>query len=338
MSETSLFAELVKDKNMRELAMKRLAAIKEKKKENKDSEPEECTPVKEVTNTEPSQVVPVDIGQSTYITPSDVNNIPIPCSDTVQPSQAGYTSMPTPANFIYPPPAAAAAAVVVPNTQVPPGLQQVPSNVIPVSSTIIPTHQLQVTVPPPSSYPNLSSVSTPVSSSVMVMGSGQQTAVKITPPRTIITIPDNSMDISPVHENSNDASLSNSAPDVIHIDPEPPVVKTSVSEPVLIKPKPVNIVEIEVSKPTIAEVTPSVLKPKSLTKLPMPPGIRQSDFESIDSPPSRSPSPEPVINKHKTPPRKGIRDLPMPPGEYFSIITISKETLPNSALCMPYTD
>ncbi|PNF31464.1 hypothetical protein B7P43_G03409 [Cryptotermes secundus] len=313
MSETSLFAELVKDKNMRELAMKRLAAIKEKKKENKDSEPEECTPVKEVTSTEPSQVVPVDIGQSTYITPSDVNNIPIPCSDTVQSSQAGYTSVPTPANFIYPPPAAVAAAVVVPNTQVPPVLQQVPSSVIPVSSAIIPTHQLQVTAPPPSSYPNLSSVSTPVSSSIMAMGSGQQTAVKITPPRTIITIPDNSMDISPVHENSNDASLSNSAPDVIHIDPEPPEVKTSVSEPVLIKPKPVNIVEIEVSKPTVAEVTPSVLKPKSLTKLPMPPGIRQSDFESIDSPPSRSPSPEPVINKHKTPPRKGIRDLPMPP-------------------------
>jgi cyclin-dependent kinase 12/13 len=104
---------------------------------------------------------------------------------------------------------------------------------------------------------------------------------------------------------------------VIHIDPEPPALKTSVSEPIPIKPKPVNIVEIEISKSTITEVTPPVLKPKSLTKLPMPPGIRQSDFESIDSPPSRSPSPEPVINKHKTPPRKGIRDLPMPPGECF---------------------
>jgi hypothetical protein len=180
----------------------------------------------------------------------------------------------------------------------------------------MPTHQLQVTVPPPSSYPNTSSTSAPVSNAVTVIGSGQQTNVKITPPRTITTIPDNNMDISPVHENSNDASLSNSAPDVIHIDSEPSVVITSVSEPVLVKPKPVTV-EAEVSKPPIAEVLPVVLKPKSLTKLPMPPGIRQSDFESIDSPPSHSPSPEPVVNKHKTPPRKGIRDLPMPPGKCF---------------------
>jgi hypothetical protein len=241
--------------------------------------------------------------------------------------------MPIPASFMYPPPAA-----VVPNTQVHPGLQQVPSSVIPVTSANIPTHQLQVSVPPPSSYPNPSSVSTPGSSSAVVMGSGQQTTMKITPPRTIISIPDNNMDISPVHENSNDAPVSNSASDVIHIDPEPPAVKTSVSEPVLIKPKPTNIVEIEVSKPAIAEVTPPVLKPKSLTKLPMPPGIRQSDFESIDSPPSRSPSPEPVVNKHKTPPRKGIKDLPMPPGECFGAIKISEGHLSNSAVCMPCTD
>jgi cyclin-dependent kinase 12/13 len=315
MSETSLFAELVKDKNMRELAMKRLLAIKEKKKENKDSEPEESTPVKEGANTESSQALPVDVGQTTYITPSDVNNIPIPCSDSVQPSQPTYPSVPPPSNFMYPPP----SAVVVPNSQVPPSLQQVPSSVMPGSSAVMPTHQLQVTVPPPSSYPNPSpSASTPVSSSVMVTGPGQQTNVKITSPRTIITIPDNNMDISPVHENSNDASLSNSAPDVIHIDTELPVVKTSVSEPVIMKPKPVNI-EVDLSKPTVTEAAPPVLKPKSLTKLPMPPGIRQSDFESIDSPPSHSPSPEPVVNKRKTPPRKGIRDLPMPPGKCVTV-------------------
>lgn len=51
-------------------------------------------------------------------------------------------------------------------------------------------------------------------------------------------------------------------------------------------------------------------KLKSLTKLPMPPGLNQSDFETIDSPPSRTPSPEP---KPKTPPKKGIKDLPLPP-------------------------
>jgi cyclin-dependent kinase 12/13 len=325
MSETSLFAELVKDKNMRELAMKRLAAIKEKKKENKDSEPEESTPVKEVASAEPCQAVPIEIEQTTYITPSEVNNIPIPCTDSIQPPQASYAPVPTPANFIYPP----AATVAVPTPQVPPTLQQVLSSVIPGPSAIITPQQIQVTVPPPSNYVNPTPpASAAAGSSTVVIGLGQQASVKITPPKTIITIPDNSMDISPVHENSNDVSVTNSAPDVIHIDPEPQVVKSTVSEPVLIKLKPVNA-EAEVSKPAVAEVAPPALKPKSLTNLPMPPGIRQSDFESIDSPPSHSPSPEPVVNRRKTPPRKGIRDLPMPPGKCFSLqlVTACKSDL-----------
>lgn len=55
------------------------------------------------------------------------------------------------------------------------------------------------------------------------------------------------------------------------------------------------------------------IKTKSITKLPMPPGINQTDLEAIESPPSRSPTPPP-ITKPKTPPRKGIMNLPMPPG------------------------
>lgn len=61
-------------------------------------------------------------------------------------------------------------------------------------------------------------------------------------------------------------------------------------------------------------------KSKILNQLPMPPGINQNDLESIDSPPSRSPSPP---NKKKTQTgtakpmvKKGIKDLPMPPGNY----------------------
>ncbi|XP_014223265.1 cyclin-dependent kinase 12 isoform X1 [Trichogramma pretiosum] len=87
-----------------------------------------------------------------------------------------------------------------------------------------------------------------------------------------------------------------------------------------------------------------VFKTKSLSKLPLPPGINQNDLESIDSPPSRSPSPtsstpvlkpktpkiapltpKPHLPSHKptlvTPKpavgvkaRKSIKDLPMPPG------------------------
>lgn len=53
-------------------------------------------------------------------------------------------------------------------------------------------------------------------------------------------------------------------------------------------------------------------KAKKVTKLPMPPGINQTDLEAIESPPSRSPTPPPAA-KAKTPPRKGIMNLPMPP-------------------------
>lgn len=58
MSETSLFAELVKDKNLRELAMKRLAAIKEKEKDGQD----------DIINA-------MKISEATD---DDINNIPIP--------------------------------------------------------------------------------------------------------------------------------------------------------------------------------------------------------------------------------------------------------------------
>lgn len=61
---------------------------------------------------------------------------------------------------------------------------------------------------------------------------------------------------------------------------------------------------------------PNRTKPKSVTNLPMPPGIDQEQLEAIESPPSRSPSPLPVT-KPKTPPRKNIKDLPMPPGNFF---------------------
>ncbi|KAJ8680042.1 hypothetical protein QAD02_015829 [Eretmocerus hayati] len=77
-------------------------------------------------------------------------------------------------------------------------------------------------------------------------------------------------------------------------------------------------------------------KTASLKKLPLPPGINQNDLESIDSPPSRSPSPPPPPITPKPPPkalpipsslastsapstpkpmatRKSIKDLPMPP-------------------------
>lgn len=53
-----------------------------------------------------------------------------------------------------------------------------------------------------------------------------------------------------------------------------------------------------------------------INKMPLPPGIKSTDLESIDSPPSRSPSPLPVAEKKKPKSIKSIKDLPLPPGNY----------------------
>lgn len=73
MSETSLFAELVKDKNLRELAMKRLAAIKEKQKDELEGE----------TSGE---------GKNSEATEEDINNIPIPMDNG--PGLQGHPPLP----------------------------------------------------------------------------------------------------------------------------------------------------------------------------------------------------------------------------------------------------
>lgn len=79
--------------------------------------------------------------------------------------------------------------------------------------------------------------------------------------------------------------------------------------------------------------TPIVkFKTKSLSKLPLPPGINQNDLESIDSPPSRSPSPPKVLKgtPGKVGVKKGIKDLPMPPGMIQGSEELSGEEDPNA--------
>lgn len=63
-------------------------------------------------------------------------------------------------------------------------------------------------------------------------------------------------------------------------------------------------------------------KPKSLTKLPMPPGVNVNDLEDVQSPsPPQNNSPLPKISQHRlikalpqiVPTKKGLLNLPMPP-------------------------
>lgn len=66
----------------------------------------------------------------------------------------------------------------------------------------------------------------------------------------------------------------------------------------------------------------------TISKLPLPPGIKPTDLEVIESPPSRTPTPPPQP-KPKTPPplpqpkKSGIMNLPMPPGNFQFLSFIS---------------
>ncbi|KRT85883.1 protein kinase [Oryctes borbonicus] len=98
--------------------------------------------------------------------------------------------------------------------------------------------------------------------------------------------------------------------------PEPPQTTTPAPQP----PKPTVSSPAKTVKPSTPKKnnvveTNKIVKSKSITKLPMPPGMNQTDLEAIESPPSRSPSPlvPPPPAKPKTPPRKTIMNLPMPP-------------------------
>lgn len=233
MSETSLFAELVKDRNMRELAMKRLAALTDRGEE----------PVVLVEENSQENNHPSSQEETTRTPPPPVNvdDIPVPKMESPPPPppsiehQTAYPLAMDPTSFL--------PQDMVPNKLVSPA--QVNSK----------------------------------TDSFMLSG--------------LNTLCEPSVSTKKPLENVNSVNRT--------------------SEPV--KSEPVMAVK---SEPDPVKKTVLVSKPKCLTKLPMPPGIDQNDLESIDSPPSKSPSP---IREKKTPPKKGIKDLPLPPGKlcHFSL-------------------
>lgn len=225
MSETSLFAELVKDRNMRELAMKRLAALTDKSDEpilveETSQENNQPSSQEETTSTPPPPTVNVD-------------DIPVPKMESPPLPPTGK-GVPGP----YP-------------------LAMDPMSFLP--------HGM---VPPP----NMLLPPTSKTDSLIMSALNNQISESFVPCETLLEI------VNSVNRTS-----------------EP------VKKEIIVGVK--N--ELEPVKKSLL-----VTKPKSLTKLPMPPGIDQTDLESIDSPPSKSPSPV----REKTPPKKGIKDLPLPPG------------------------
>lgn len=108
-----------------------------------------------------------------------------------------------------------------------------------------------------------------------------------------------SLSSSPVPPASSTTTTNSQSPTVILT---PPVTKKSELKSSIWLKKALNSTEHKVNKS------------KKINKLPMPPGINQIDLEVIESPPSGPPSPIP-LPKAKTPPRKSIMNLPMPPGK-----------------------
>ncbi|GLH03551.1 Cyclin-dependent kinase 1 [Gryllus bimaculatus] len=339
MSETSLFSELVKNKNTRELAMKWSAALKEKTAARDDSDDVIVIDKDENSNDQTETPNPTPTPQFTHMAPVDVNSIPVPCENDIPPQVPAYPQVPVAvqaSSGYYPPPlprgvpphtvpgANQSQAVMppvgntpnaVPVVETSPMLPQtytIPSpsvtsttpaaQTIPIVATVVPPPPAASAVPPTTVLPTTpppaaaaTAAAPPPPPPPPPAARVQETVITITspkPPAKVVApgpVPTQSSSGNEAQPNKQDAKL-----------------KIGPSDCTVGKTKALGDSETSGSR---MEANRPVNKPKDLTKLPMPPGIQQSDFESIDSPPSRSPTPEPVKTK-----QPGIKDLPMPPG------------------------
>ncbi|XP_039311953.1 cyclin-dependent kinase 12 isoform X2 [Solenopsis invicta] len=328
-SETSLFAELVKDRNMRELAYKKLQAAKEKVGNQDEVQIIESTDEKDGDGGNVSSENKASIDNKDRTTSInhkqeqagaktgdnvllDVTDIPVPTSDD------GAVACKTPP--------------LPPTTGQPCGSVPLPN---PMSTAMNPlASHASITSPNPSSMMQSNSCSIVVSHSPNfpaptpgVQPQPQQPPPPPPPPPP--PLPQSAESVS-----SNSVGLAQvSAPMPMSVVP-PPIPPTPILPNMSVPPPPIpvpapntimskfnppnNLVQlksVDPPKPPIVTFTT-----KSLKRLPLPPGINQNDLESIDSPPSRSPSPPskaqlklPSVASTKPLQKRGIKDLPMPP-------------------------
>ncbi|XP_011687601.1 PREDICTED: cyclin-dependent kinase 12 isoform X3 [Wasmannia auropunctata] len=312
-SETSLFAELVKDRNMRELAFKKLQAAKEKVGNQDEVQIIESTDEKDGDggNASSENKASTDNKDRSHINHKeqlakagdsvvDVTDIPVPTSDdgviTCKTPPLPPTGVPLPINPISAATNPLASHAGVHTSPNPPSMMSNSSCPIVVSHSPnfpAPAPGVQQPPPPPPPPPPLPQ-STESASTVLT------SQVPVPMPMSVPPIPP-----TPILPNMSV--------------PPPPIPPIPVPAPNTIMSKfnpPNNLVplkSVDPPKPPIVTFTT-----KSLKRLPMPPGINQNDLESIDSPPSRSPSPLsktqlkfPASTKPLQ--KKGIKDLPMPP-------------------------
>lgn len=297
---------------MRELAYKKLQAAKEKAVNQDDVQIIEGMDEKDGSNASIENKASTDnkeksvdhkdqhailSGEGTAKSGVDVVDIPVPMSDDS--NLAGKTP-PLPASQPVLPPAPITAANLTPNMIVhtSPTTSSAVANNCPIAvshSPNFPAHTSVQQPPPPPPLPQLESAST------------------VLPPVSV-PMPAVSVPIPP-------------APVLPNMSVPPPPIPIPVPAPNTIMSKfnaPNNLVPLKSVDPPKPPIV--AFKTKSLSRLPLPPGINQNDLESIDSPPSRSPSPPNKTqvkfptSTSKPPQKKSFKDLPMPPGRcYFSI-------------------
>ncbi|XP_029033045.2 cyclin-dependent kinase 12 isoform X2 [Osmia bicornis bicornis] len=287
-SETSLFAELVKDRNMRELAYKKLRAAKEKAVNQDEVQIIEGTDEKDGGSASSEKTDNKDkyLNHKEQLKPNesiksvDLVDIPVPMSDDN--GIAGKT-----------PPLPMVQSVNVPSLMA--GANQHSSNIVYTSSITI-TSSCAVAVTSSPSFSTATNVQAP--------------PLPQSDPANTAGLPHVSMPVP----------IPVPVPVLPNLSVPPPPIPIPVPAPNTAMSKfnsPNNLVPLKSVDPPKPPIV--AFKTKSLSRLPLPPGINQNDLESIDSPPSRSPSPPSKAqlkfpaSTTKPPQKKSIKDLPMPP-------------------------
>lgn len=291
-SETSLFAELVKDRNMRELAYKKLQAAKEKAVNQDEVQIIEGTDDKDGSNASSENKASTD-NKDKYVNHKeqsktnesmksvDVVDIPVPVVDD---GLSGKT-----------PPLPMMQSVGATNLM--PGGNQPPLTIVYTSPTTA-TSNCPMTITNSPGFPSVTNVQVP--------------PLPHSEPANAAGLPQASMPVP----------IPVPVPVLPNLSVPPPPIPIPVPAPNTAMSKfnpPNNLVPLKSVDPPKPPIV--AFKTKSLSRLPLPPGINQNDLESIDSPPSRSPSPPSKAQMKfpastpKPPQKKSIKDLPMPPGK-----------------------
>ncbi|XP_011297181.1 cyclin-dependent kinase 12 [Fopius arisanus] len=286
-NETSLFAELVKDRNMRELAYKKLQEAKEKAGNQDEVQIIEGNEERDSNSSD----IKINLDKSA--------NGKLEGKPEVMVSSVSSTSSSAgipPASGIPFGPSASAPSV-------PPAPPVPPPPVPPAPPGARAIEEAGLTPPLPQSH---QTPPVPVNNSLL-----EPTPPPLPPAPPLP--PNNGARGYPARTPPPEPSPIPTVPTAQSIHQSQPLIN-AISK----FNTPNNLVPLKSVDPP---KTPIIkFKTKSLSKLPLPPGINQNDLESIDSPPSRSPSPPKAkIGAAITPGSKlgvkrGIKDLPMPPG------------------------